>query len=224
MVYSIQVRGLSQKHIHGNCRQLRDAMESVDVRLSVSGRAATNRSTAAWLNSRELAEAFLAYWEPRLKSRWAEAEFEIIEEIAGGWQKRWMAEASIKAVDMISDSEVWPALRRRLSVTTPIATYLIGVASGEKQFLYYCGKIQGKAKLGEGKIRAERYVTAPECEQVMAGLNEQLSASMTIVRISEEEALELQEKTDQDKAARAKRIGRSVAQMLKPAPLPDVTE
>lgn len=191
--YSIVIKNLPQKHLHPSIRHgFDDERALMDVSLSIKGRPATNRSTTAWLESKELAEALFAYWRPQLEARWGIFEYRIAEEVADKWQQNWLIKCSNDTKQLLGSADQRKAPRKsKVKSVSPPGRFLV-VATIDSSRLYYRGVQKGNIVFCSNILDAKRYKTREKCEAALADTGLKESYKAEVLPLSEEDAQKIE--------------------------------
>lgn len=190
--YSIVIKNLPQKHLHPSIRHgFDDDQALMDVSLSVKGRPATNRSTTAWLESKELAEELVAYWRPQLEARWGMFEHLIAEEVADKWQQNWLITCSNAARQLLGGADHKAPRKSKGKSVSPPGRFLVIVTIDSRR-LYYRGVQKRNIVFCSDILDAKRYKTREKCEAALADTGLKESYKAEVLQLTDQEAQEIE--------------------------------
>jgi len=172
LVYSIVVLNVDAEKLHPSLH--RGHYGLMDVTLSVTGRATAAGKGSAWLDSRSIAVELLAYHQGSLLSRWGHVEFEIKEEVASKWQRRWMITSSQKAKELVAKGEIKkpkpkPKPKPKSKSNRRLGVFQIKIKL-DGNTAFYTGKEKESFRFSQTAYNAKRYITRKGCERALAGL------------------------------------------------------
>jgi len=169
--YFIEITNIPKDKIHAGLRSFRgfDEPETYTLFLSTTGRLSNKPSKRANLDTLNLAETFLEFWQPRLETRgWGDFQCYIRKEKADKWREKQLPISSVSTRTFLNE-HADNTIKESSKIQGKLIIAVDGVSSGS--FSNKEGYWSRHKKLGWGiasnMAGAKRYKSATSCLKII---------------------------------------------------------